>query len=131
MTKNDESRLCNLLRDLQYNSDRHLADHDAQSQKLVDYKQKLIHEQHAARTTGLSHRERQLKVRSNHERFRRFQEVDRKLAEFTPDQRHIANKELETVRQQLAANAILQDREFSFCLYSEEKLRPFRTTLKG
>jgi hypothetical protein len=130
VSASDVSRLENLQREFQYNSDRHLSnDVDNEVAKLVSAKKNLILEQHASRTNGLSHSERWQRSYANTERYRRFREIDQKLSTYTLDQRRTAEAELRSVRQHLAANAVLQDREYSFCLFPEEKLRPFMTGL--
>ena len=142
--QSDQTRLTTLLRDFTHNSDRHLP-HDSRFQipgilkspgissprieSLVAEKRQLIAEQHAAACTGLTRRERRARQRTNHGRFRRFQQINGRLAEFNTDQRRHVEDELADVRRQLAANAVLQDREFSFCLHPADKLQPFMTGL--
>ena len=58
-------------------------------------------------------------------RFRRFQEINRLLADFTRNDRRQIEDELARTRRQLAANSILHDREYAFCLYPAEKLKRF------
>ncbi len=128
--QSDQTRLTTLLRDLDHHSDRHLPhDSDPKIESLVTEKQQLIAEQHAAAATGLTRRERRTRQRVNHDRFRRLQHVNRRLAELSAGQRRRIEDELADVRRQLGANAVLQDREFSFCLYPAEKLKPFVTRL--
>jgi hypothetical protein len=130
VTAIDVSRLENLQRDFRYNSDRHLPnDIDSEVVNLVSTKKNLISEQRASRTNGLSHSERRLRSRANYERYHRFQEINRKLSTFTFDQRRATGVKLTSVHQQLAANAVLKDREYSFCLFPEDKLRPYMTGL--
>lgn len=62
---------------------------------------------------------------ANVERYQRFQELNRQLAERTLEQRRRIEQELQAVRRHLEANHVLQDREYSFCLYPAEALRPF------
>lgn len=116
------------LRDLRYNSDRHLPE-GTRADALIDEKRRLIEEQQAAKTEGLPRRLRRERSPENHRRFLRFRELDRQLAEFTQPQQQRLLGEIEVVRSQLQANAVLQNREFAFCLYPEEALRPFLTGL--
>jgi hypothetical protein len=58
-------------------------------------------------------------------RFRRFQEINRLLADFTRNDRRRIEDELARTRRQLGANSILHDREYAFCLYPAEKLKRF------
>ncbi len=126
-TAEEEQRLRHELRDLDYNPERHVPrgakpDWDA----LIAEKQSLIVEQHAAGSqTGLSHAERRRRSRENHHRYQRLKTITAELAAHTEQPRRLLEAELATVRQHLAANAILGDREFSFSLYPEEKLHPF------
>jgi hypothetical protein len=52
-------------------------------------------------------------------------EIRERLNRETAKSQELLESELQSVRQQLQANSILEDREFSFALYPEEKLRPF------
>jgi hypothetical protein len=126
----DAMSLQDKLRELEYNSDRHLiGSGDADVAALIAEKQRLIEEQQAWKAGTLTRSERHRAARHNHARFRRFREIGEQLAQFTSDlRRRIVADEAE-VAQQLAANAILQNREFSFALYPEEKLRAFMTGL--
>ena len=131
VTKCDELRLLSLLRDLQYNSDRHLTEGArVKANALIAEKSKLIAEQHAALTSHLSRSERRRPTRENHTRFRRFQTINRQLARLTLDRRRRMEDEIARVRNQITANSILQDREFSFCLYPAEKLRRLMAGLR-
>ncbi len=124
----DENRLQALLRDLRYHSERHLP--PAAAGKLVAEKRELIAQQHAARNTGLSRSKRRTHRHENRERFRRLQQVNAALSEQTRDQQSDALAELETLRSELAANTVLTDREFPFCLYPEERIRPFLSAVQ-
>ena len=128
-TAEEEQRLRHELRDLDYNPERHLPRGvDPHLDRLIAEKQSLIAEQHAAVSeVGLSHAERRRHSRENHQRYQRLKAITAELAQHTEKSRRTLEGELGTVRQHLAANAILQDREFSFSLYPEEKLRPFLT----
>jgi hypothetical protein len=59
---------------------------------------------------------------SNFQRFKQLHEVNRRLTTFADDQEQSASEELAEIRRHLAADAILQDREYSFCLYPAAKL---------
>jgi hypothetical protein len=126
----EEQRLLTLLRDLDFNSDRHLTTgHSTQADRLIQDKQALISEQEAASTQHLTRRERRLHFADNYFRYQRFQEVDRKLARLTQEKRLQVENELNGVRMHLEANRVLTDRDYSFCLYAAEKIRPFMTRL--
>lgn len=126
----DETRLQGLLRDLHYNADRHLAPgRSAQADALIAQKRQLVAEQHAAADGDLSRRERRQRTRENFDRYRQLQEVNTRLSDLAGSERRLLQDELATLRQQLQANAVLQNREFSFSLFPAEKLRPFMTNL--
>jgi hypothetical protein len=129
-TVDDVTHLRRLQRDLQYNSDRHLADGDnADVDSLFAKKQRLIAEQKNAKVGNLSRRQRHLRSRSNHDRFRRLREIGASLSELTVEKQQRIDSQFSDVAQQLAANAILTNRELPFCLYPEEKLHSFMTEL--
>jgi hypothetical protein len=122
----DESRLRRQLRELDYHSEKHLpADVPDEWASLVAEKSQLVAAQQAisaGRTLPSLYSEL---PGSGYDRFRRLQEVNRGLAGFTRPARDELNEELTRTTAQLAANAILQDREYAFCLYPAETLRRF------
>jgi len=61
----------------------------------------------------------------------RIHEVKQQLARFTAAERAAAIEERERIQQQLQANQVLKDREFSFVLYPVEKLQPFMQQILG
>jgi len=130
ISTSEERRLLTLLRDLDFNSDRHLtAGHNSEADRLIQDKQALIAEQEAASTQHLTRKERRLRFPDNYLRYQRFQEVDRHLARLTQEKRLQLENELTGVRMRLEADRVLTDREYSFCLYPAEKLRPFMMRL--
>jgi len=130
VTAADQTALLTHLRELRYHSDRHVVPGaDANVDALVAEKQRLIAEQHAVRSLAVPRRERRANSRNNYERFRRFQEINRQLADCTSEQRARIEKEIESTQMQLATNAVLQDREYSFSLHPAAKLEPFMTRL--
>ncbi|HEY2251037.1 MAG TPA: hypothetical protein VGH74_08245, partial [Planctomycetaceae bacterium] len=124
----DESRLRRQLRDLDYNSDRHLPrELSAAQAALVADKQRLVAEQTEARHSlrrvrGASHTRGS---GAGYARFRRLQEINRQLTSFTREERRRIEEELSRTRQYLAANAVWHDREYASCLYPAEKLQRF------
>ncbi len=123
----DECRLERQLRELDYNSDRHLAPQQrASAGELVADKRRLIAEQNsvaqrgAPQGSGGAHHSG-----AGYARFRALQEINRRLADLTRAERGRLEEELARTRQQLAANAVLHDRELAFCLYPSEKLQRF------
>jgi hypothetical protein len=126
-TPADRRRIERLLRDLEFNADRHGLQPPAE--KWIARKQQLIAGQQAAHTTGLSRRERAARRPVNRRRYRELEEVNARLAELAAPQQAAAEERLEQIDRELAANEILQSREFSFALYPAEPLREFLSDL--
>lgn len=121
----DEQRLRRQIRELSFHSDRLLPPIDeAPYAGLIGEKQRLIAEQQTARAArskirdGWSH-----EASAGYDRFLRLQAVNRQLAEYTAPQRKRLEYELFATQQQLAANEILQDRNFPACLLPSGKLK--------
>ena len=160
VTADDELSQQRLLRELQYNSDRHLSlGMNATADALIAEKRQLIAEQHRVMAERPSHiaRQKQLREnleelpldeffpkldeyrkqiegnlarsRENHQRYREFQEIDRRLTVFTTDQRSQVERDLQEIRHQVDANTVLTNREFAFCLHPADKLRKFMSSL--
>ena len=109
----DCRRLARLLRDVHYNPQRHLAD-GADMAVLVRQKQEWIERQPA---TKLERRQRFETIRRLSDQLRRpLQDRERDL-----------RAGLERCKKQLEANAVVQRRDYAFCLYPEAVLRPFCT----
>lgn len=123
VTEADCQRLEHQLRDVEWNPDRHLdaATVSRQAKGLVEEKRRLIEEQTAASVVKRANRT--ANWRTNLARKRRFQQVTQELQPFTGAARQSLTSQLEQARQQLAANAILTDREYSFCLFPEKSLQ--------
>jgi hypothetical protein len=125
----DQRRLKRQLRDLQYNSDRHLPPVlTADQERLVHEKQRLVAEQNAVRRPRCQSDSASGPCRGTgqgYERFRGLQEINRRLAQSTEAERLRIEDELTRTEQQLAANSILRDREYAFCLYPADKLKRF------
>ncbi|MGE3314223.1 MAG: hypothetical protein AB7O26_03830 [Planctomycetaceae bacterium] len=127
VSESDETRLRGLLRDIEFNPERHLnSGFNADVDALLSEKAALIAEQHAVwNDSPKPRRVRRALMRSNYARHQRFQQINNRLAAFATEQRRRMQDELDSTRRQLAANAVLQDRTLSFCIYPEEKLRSF------
>lgn len=123
----DECKLRGLLRDIEFNPERHLnSGFNSEVDALLSEKASLIADQHAVwNDRPQPRRVRRSRMRSNYARHQRFQAINSQLAAFATEQQRRIQDELESTRRQLAANAILQDRTLSFCIYPEEKLRSF------
>ena len=121
----DERRLLGQLRELEFNSERHLSEEQSrQYGDLIAEKQRLIAEQQAARAAANSGKKIGER-RSGYTRYRRFQELNGQLAQLTNGDRQRMQEELQTTRNHLAANAVWQNREYASCLYPAELLRRF------
>lgn len=123
----DERRLLRHLRELDYNSDRHLpVELPDPTRQLVAEKRRLVAEQNDVRRMRESKDQApQFAFEGGYGRFRRLQEVNRILAGQALSERRRIEEELARTRQQLAASAILHDRDYAFCLYPAEKLQRF------
>lgn len=111
----DLARLRHLQRDLVYNPQRHLDERlqgDPTVASLRETKQRLIaYEPDDSR--GRRHR------------FRELRELTQQLRQRLASRMEAVQTELHDCERQLHANAILQRRDYPFCLYPEETLRPF------
>lgn len=106
-------QLAHRLRDLEYNPHRHLpATVSTEVSRLVQDKQSWIDRAPAASA-------------GRKERFRAIRSINEKLHSQVADQEDALRRELACRERQLAANAILQRRDYAFCLFPEAKLRPF------
>lgn len=120
----DETRIRRFLRDLRWNADRHIAaDQHPEAARLIAEKKSLVAELQSADDPCGTRRARRARSLCNFERFKRIHEINRRLHKFAADQERHAAEELAAIRQQLAANALLLDREYAFCLYPAEKLK--------
>lgn len=126
----DESRLRELLREQEFNPQRLITPgDDPTADALVAEKLALIAEQAQSDTQPSPRRPRRLQARANHSRYMRLREINRELALRTEKHRQSLLSELESVRHQLAANAVLTNREFSYGLYPADTLREFMDNL--
>ena len=125
----DVERLQKQIRQLWYQPERFVSDDVAPSvQSLLQEKQRLIAERQAARKqTGLTRQQRRARRPQNYARFARLQEITAQLRELTQSHRELLIDELNAVQQQLRDNAVLHNREFSWCLFPEQKIREFFT----
>lgn len=110
-------RLAHELRDLHYNPQRHLDQAATRSSSVLNLaaeKQNWISQQPANK-------------RGRRQRFQVLRELTEMLRAFVADR--ISRREQELLRcdRELQANAILQRRDYAFCLYPEAMLRNFCT----
>jgi hypothetical protein len=105
------------LRDVHCNPQRHLVDgakSPARAHELIEQKRAWI-----ARPAA--------NARERRERFDVLRSLTDQLRPFVADQESSLQQALARCERELQANAILQNREYAFCLYPESLLRPFCT----
>jgi hypothetical protein len=105
------------LRDLEWNPQRHLSDGEQANpavRDLVEQRQAWV----ARRPEEWSQRR---------ERFQRLRALNHLLRPCVAEQADVLEKELALCDRQLQANAVLQRRDYAFCLHPEATLRPFCT----
>jgi hypothetical protein len=107
-------RLARERRDLYYNPQRHLAATAGEAVGLATHKQAWIGQQP---TTPQARRER----------FQILRTLTEKLRGYVSGRLSALEQEIATCEQELRANAILQWRDYAFCLYPEAMLRSFCT----
>jgi len=111
----DQLRLARLLRDLHYNPQRHLPENASPGSRARDLsaeKQRWI--DRSPEDAG-----------GKRERFQVLRSLNLRLEPFVQEQEVATRDQLSEAHWQLHANAILQRRDYAFCLFPEEKLRPF------
>lgn len=112
-TAEDCRRLALTLRDLYYNPDRHLAgEQNGAARAIAEQKKDWI-----ARAVATSTEKRA--------RFDAIRELSGQLRPYVKERQAAIADQLQRCRVELAANAVLGRRDFAFCLYPEESLRPF------
>jgi hypothetical protein len=112
-TPEDLSRAEHRVRDLHWNPQAYILN-DTMEMAIVRRKRVLIdsepaHGDHAARR----------------EWFRSLSRVTEQLRRYVVDRANEANEHLQRIKSEVAANAILQRRNFAWVWYPEETLRPF------
>lgn len=110
-TAADIRRAQQVRRDCQWNPQRHLGG-DGQAQELVRRKSEWI-ERYAATAP------------ERRERFQRLREVTAQLQPFAAAEEQRWSAVLEQAQTAWRLNQVRLRRDFAFCLYPEEKLRPF------
>lgn len=111
----DCRRLARLARDMDYNPQRHLDDRRS-PHELLARRDSLV----SATPSDLPEKRR---------RWRALQEATAALQPFVAEKRAHVLADLEKCRREVEANAVLRNREYAFCLYPEEIIRPFCTKL--
>ncbi len=109
----ERQRLAHELRDLHWNPQRHL-EPDDEIRALIEKKKTLIAEEPREKPR-------------RRERFGALRDVTERLRLATDGREAELRGQLIPIERQLAANAVLRRRDYSFCLYPEAVLRPFCT----
>ena len=112
-------------RDLRYNSQRVLE--NAQPpvvESLVSEKKRLIQAEQTKFDGPDDHS-------VNYDRFLELRQINLELQKHTVNQQRAVAESLSELKQMQTANAAIQSREYSFCLYPEQQLRPFLTSVAG
>ncbi len=118
VSADDRSHLISRRRRMIYNAQDFLS--DGQAVPLRERKSMLIAQQQADSldNSATSLRERQI-------RYHEFRDVNRELNRHTIGARQALEGDLQQLGRQLNANSVLANREFSFCLFPETRLREF------
>jgi hypothetical protein len=101
-------------RDVLWNPQRYLRADDPTARQLAAEKQQWI-EREPANSAG------------RQERFYQLHNLTMRLRDYVSEEEKQAEADLQRCKAEVAANKILTNREYSFVLYPEEKLRPFLT----
>ncbi len=106
-TRQEWQQLTHRIRDLHYNPQRYVA-----ADPRTAEKDRWIHSTPTTRS-------------QRRERFHRIRELSAQLRPEVADQLATAQARLDRLNHELQANALVQSREFAFCLFPEATLRPF------
>jgi hypothetical protein len=121
--REDLLRVAHLTRDLHYNPQRHLV-------RIAEGDQKRKAEKWATEKRALIAREVADKV-GRQSRLRALRAVNERLRSLVESEEPELQRRLEDLRAQLHAHEILGRRDYAFCLFPEDKLRPFCTQFLG
>ncbi|QDU46924.1 hypothetical protein Mal52_54520 [Symmachiella dynata] len=122
----DVTRANFMLRDLRHNPEKYLSESQvSEFTPLLEEKHKLLAEANHERDQPLMRKQRRAGRHARIERGRRLREITDTFAAAVAEQTKQIVQERSELEKQLVANQVLSSREFSFSLYSEEKLRPF------
>ena len=118
VTPSDVATLKHRLWDFDHTPERHVSADAfaAEFAELLAEKQQLLAKQHAQDTLD-RHDPRRASRSQNNQRRRRLREISQHLAALANNDRERIVADCETAERRLAANAILDSREFSFCLF--------------
>ncbi len=116
VTPSDVAALKHRLWDFDHTPERHVSMKSlaAESSELLAEKQRLLSEQHAQDSLD----PRRASRADNNARRRRLRVISQRLAALANSDHDSLIAEIQTAESRLAANEILESREFSFCLFS-------------
>lgn len=109
------------LRDLTFNADRLLT--SPQATALSAEKHRLLTEITGTRSSRSSRAERRRQAAARRALHQPLQTVQTHLRGLAEETREITRTQLETLESQLAANRVLQSREYAWCLFPEAELQ--------
>jgi hypothetical protein len=128
--REEKESLRHRLRDLKWNPERYVPrGGDPRIEKLIQEKQALIAQATLAKSASPARSERNHAPGEAHKSHQRLKEITRQLLTETSATRSLLEANLAEIKEELKANQVLTDREFSFALYPEDKLRPFLSGL--
>jgi hypothetical protein len=107
-------RLAGNLRDVHYNPQRHLVNGAPRAQELTAQKDGWIARQPST-------------ARERRDRFTTLRALTEQLRTFVADQESALQQALAQCERELQGNAVLENREYAFCLYPGTLLKPFFT----
>jgi hypothetical protein len=113
----DRRRLLRAVRDVHFNPQRHLGEADPLGEDVAKWT--------AEKEAWIASQPQT--ARQRRERFRRLRSLTEQLRQPLRQREEQLRQELELCQRQLAANAVLQRRDYSFCLFPEAVLQPFCT----
>jgi hypothetical protein len=105
-------RLEHALRDVHCNPQRHLTDGPGAAVEVAEQKRAEIARQPAD-------------ARARRERYQTLRTLTQKLRPYVAEREQVLREELGRCEYELLANGVVQRRDYAFCLYPEEVLRPF------
>ncbi len=111
-TREDLERLQRELRQLRFGVQDYVSEDDPNVANLVSEKRRLITEQRSHSEPGERSRQR----------YRRFREINRRLAKETKVQQDRVEKEIAKLQFQLRQDELLRSRDLSMCLYPADGL---------
>ena len=129
-TEADLSRIRCQQRELMHNPQRFVDSTNSDVSALIAEKKQLIADQQAADGQRRQGIRPAVGSRSGLTRYRRFPEINRQLAGFARRSLMDLRVEESLIRDRLAANTILNSREFPFWLYPQERIQRMVDDLK-